>query len=491
MIWAIQMVKESWARDKDVALALAELEKRKARQAPLSYIPYPKQKLFHNTRVKERIFFAANQVGKSMSAAFEVAYHATGRYPDWWTGNTVAKPAHIWIGSQSYASQRQAAQYKLLGTTTPISTPEAIGTGALPRESITKITATRGVADSIDTILVKNSRGMTSTITFKTYEQEMSKWAGGTVDVIWMDEEAPYALYVEALMRITATNGIIFTTFTPLSGRTKLVERFYSESRPDRAVINMTAYEAGHLTKEAVDSKLESLPEWEREARIFGRPAAGEGRIIQLAESSYVVEPVKLQPHWPRIIGLDIGMLHPTAAVWLAWDRDRNILYAYDEYRQQSLKVSEHSGTLLLRGAGEFPVAWPHDASQRDHGSGESVMRQYKKLGLNMLPVHASSPETGNSLWASITNLVTLLQGGKLKIHSNLPMLREELLSYHQKDGKVVDVNDDLISALRYAVMMHKHSKTPDNLTVSERAFRKHVQPMARHVDIDPFERYG
>lgn len=432
---------------------------------------------------------AGNQSGKTHAAAMETAYHATGIYPKWWKGRRFTDPVKIWIGSQSYAAQRQAAQSKLLGTDTPLSTPDAIDGGALLRSQIFKITPTRGVADSIDTIIVKHKSGGYSTITFKTYDQEIAKWAGGTIHVVWMDEEPPMDLYTEAAMRTTATKGIIYTTYTPLNGRTPLYNLFTQQENKDRAFFRMTAYEVGHLTKQEVDDKLAGLPEWERDARIFGLPAAGEGKIVLIPESTYKVVPIELKHYWPRIIGLDIGMLHPTAAVWLAWDRDRNMIYAYDEYRLKGLTIGQHAASLLMKGAGETPVAWPQDATQREHSTGDNVVFQYKKMGLAMMQGHARSQEAGNALWPSITDLLHRLQHGTLKIFANCTMLLEELMSYHHDKGKVVALNDDLISALRYGVMMHKQGQPLNTMSPAERAWRgRQPTRVAKDaLDLDPF----
>ena len=67
------------------------------------YEPYAFQKAFHSARegqvyesnhyevgegevAEERALICANQIGKTMSAAMETAFHATGLYPDWWDG---------------------------------------------------------------------------------------------------------------------------------------------------------------------------------------------------------------------------------------------------------------------------------------------------------------------------------------------------------------------------------------------------------------------
>jgi hypothetical protein len=105
---------------------------------------------------------------------------------------------------------------------------------------------------------------------------------------------------------------------------------------------------------------------------------------------------------------------------------------------------------------------------------------------------HAQTGEGGDSLWSSIADLTARLNNGQLIVFSHLTMLREELLSYHydEKDGvtKIVEKDDDLIAALRYAVMKHKKGVAPSGLSPSERAFRRMRQPkIAAGVDIDPF----
>jgi hypothetical protein len=76
-----------------------ELERRKAVSGmakwfppgPLSIDKYPKHKLFFSLGAdnRERVFMAANRAGKSTAGAFEVACHATGKYPKWWTGTSL------------------------------------------------------------------------------------------------------------------------------------------------------------------------------------------------------------------------------------------------------------------------------------------------------------------------------------------------------------------------------------------------------------------
>ena len=50
------------------------------------------------------------------------------------------------------------------------------------------------------------------------------------------------------------------------------------------------------------------------------------------------------------------------------------------------------------------------------------------------------------------------IESGRLKIFDTCTMLFEEFGQYHRKDGEIVKVNDDLLDALRYAIMMLRYA---------------------------------
>jgi hypothetical protein len=57
------------------------------------WTPYPKQSAFFATgRFRERGLFAGTQLGKTESAAFELACHLTGEYPIDWPGRKFDRP---------------------------------------------------------------------------------------------------------------------------------------------------------------------------------------------------------------------------------------------------------------------------------------------------------------------------------------------------------------------------------------------------------------
>jgi phage terminase large subunit-like protein len=104
----------------------------------------------------------------------------------------------------------------------------------------------RGITDAFDTIHVRHKSGGISVLKFKSYEQGRAKFQGQPIDLVWGDEEPPMDIYTEMLARIAATDGIIYTTFTPLKGITELWQRFLDEDKKDRYRVIMAVKDALH-----------------------------------------------------------------------------------------------------------------------------------------------------------------------------------------------------------------------------------------------------
>lgn len=429
------------------------------------YKPYPKQKKFHDagriTTISERILIAANQVGKTWSAAAEVAMHLTGQYPDWWEGARWDYAPCGWAGSETAQVTRDTVQRLLMGK------PEEWGTGMIPGDLILGIKRAAGsVADCIETVTVRHSSGGISRLTFKNYAQSREAWQGETLDFLWFDEEPPLDIYMEGITRTNATEGIILMTFTPLKGMSAVVKRFLKEKAPGTYVVNMTLEDAGHYTPEqraAIEAK---YPEHERKARAKGIPIMGSGMIYPIAESVITCDAFSIPAHWPRLCSLDFGYDHPTAAIWIAWDRDSDTVYVYDAYRVRQESPVVHAAAINARGKW-IPVMWPHDGVAHDKGGGEPLRNQYQKLGCNMHPEKATHPPKegeeegtgGYSVEAGLLEILDRMLTGRFKVFSHLADWFEEYRLYHRQDGKIVKEDDDLMDATRGGVMMLRHAK--------------------------------
>jgi hypothetical protein len=54
--------------------------------------------------------------------------------------------------------------------------------------------------------------------------------------------------------------------------------------------------------------------------------------------------------------------------------------------------------------------------------------------------------------------MIQSMEAGKFKVFSTLPDWFEEFRMYHRKDGKVVPLRDDIMSATRYAFQSQRYA---------------------------------
>jgi hypothetical protein len=230
----------------------------------------------------------------------------------------------------------------------------------------------------------------------------------------------------------------------------------------------MTIDDAEHYTPERRAEIVAGYLPHEREARAKGIPVLGSGRIFPIEENKIVIDPISIPVHWPQINGLDFGYDHPFAAINLAWDRDSDCVYLCKEYAEREATPVVHAASVKPWGKW-IPCAWPHDGLQHDKGSGVVLKTQYQAQGLEMLSEKAEWPEGGNSVEAGLIDMLDRMKTGRFKVFSSLTGWLSEFRLYHRKDGQIVKLKDDRISASRYGVMMLRHAITkpkPDKLII-------------------------
>lgn len=451
----------------EVRKALILEVKRKLEENKLAdYKPYPKQKEFHaqGARYRERLFKAANQSGKTLSAGAEAAMHLTGRYPDWWEGKVFERATQGIAASETSLLTRDGVQKMLLG-----APAWPLGTGYIPKSCIIgePVRSRHGAPDAYEYCRVRHVTGDDSIVYFRSYDQGRARVQSMTLDWAWMDEECDIDFYMEILTRTNVVMGPVFMTFTPLKGYTETVNRFLQEKMPGTAVTTMTLYDAEHYSDADRESIIASYPSHERDARVMGEPALGSGKVFPIDIETIKEDPQVIPNHWARLAAIDFGWDHPTAVVWGAHDRDTDIVHIYDAYKLREATPPIHAAAINARGKW-IPVAWPHDGLQTEKGSGHQLSEIYKELGVNMMNERAQyreSPDgteaSRSSVEAGIQDLLIRMQTNRLKIARHLNDLFGEILVYHRKDGKVVKVGEDLISAMRYLIMSLDYAETP------------------------------
>jgi phage terminase large subunit-like protein len=165
----------------------------------------------------ERVFLAANRVGKTFCAAYEITCHAMGWYPHWWAGWRVARPVSIIAAGDTGATTRDIIQAELLGPDV-----DKCGTGGMIPRDVIKLPCYRkaGIPRAIDDIRVHSSFGGLSLIKLRSYDQGRKIYQGTAEDIVWVDEEAPQDVVDEAKVRLMTTEGRLISTYTAVDGYT-------------------------------------------------------------------------------------------------------------------------------------------------------------------------------------------------------------------------------------------------------------------------------
>lgn len=461
------------------------------------YDPYPFQLRFHNDKSDRKALRAANQIGKSICGCAEDAIHLTGRYPDWWEGTRFDRPVSMVCAGVNNDKTRDLLQKGLFGD--PVTRQTSIGTGWVPKDCVGEISLKRGVSDAFMHVKVRHeTNGVAdgfSTVTFLAYEMGKMSWMGETIDIYHLDEEPPSDILAQAGRGCIASGGIIYMTFTPELGKTEVVRELDKSWSMHRAAwtdvaggdfdidvsdgnkkekvqfreVKTLKGKPGHMTEEKVKSAIKSFLPYEIKMRMKGIPVMGSGLVFVEREEDIMVQPFDMPDEWLRGDAIDFGGLsstsHPTAWVRAAYDKQNDVIYIYDGFRVVGKEIPEIASRIIMKPYTDtVPTFWPHDGN-KTLGQGGPTRQQYAAAGVNMFHTHFTNPPMegkeegtgGIQIMPGLTEMSTRLHDGRLKVFSTVTDFFEEYRSYHMRNGKVVDRDDDFISACRYAVMSVRH----------------------------------
>ncbi len=479
-------------------LALLEEEDEYRRTHLLyEYSPYAKQREFLDAGgdYTERCFMAGNQLGKSFTGGAEVSFHLTGRYPGTagypddgayggsWKGRRFNEPVVFWVGGETNEAVTKTTQRILCGR---IEENDEPGYGLLPKEDIISWKKSPFYPNLVDHLLVRHhaSNGVEDGMSicyFKPYSQGRQRWQGDTVHGVWFDEEPPYAIYSEGLTRTNKYGQFSLLTFTPLMGMSQVVEKFLKNPSKAQKLVNMTIHDAEHYADDERERIIESYPEHEREARAKGIPTMGSGRIFQIPEETIKCQPFECPGHFYVINGQDFGWNHPQAHVQLWWDKDEDVVYLARVWKK-SEKTATEAWSAVRSWATRVPVAWPHDGLQHEKGGGEQLKEQYSTAGFQMLKDHATWPDGGNAVEPGLVELRDRMLESKFRVFNTCEPFFDEFRLYHRdENGKLVKLNDDIMSAVRYAYMMRRFARMMRDIrTPKEKKIPAPIRPIQR-----------
>jgi phage terminase large subunit-like protein len=442
-----------------VEALLKEHLKREGSRAFAKFVPRKWQMQWLNSHKKMVCAMCANQVGKSMTIAYKASMTARCKYPDWYTGVKITDRAPvIFVVGLTSEEVRDSIQTKLIGAN--IDEPSG---GMIPPGDIIKITKRANVPGAADTIFVKHPLGQAQ-ICLKTAEQGRERLQGATVDLVIIDEEPPRDVLNELVARTAKANGQLCIGFTALKGMSE-VYVFLSE-QPESVIDIVHAgwnkEDAPHLSEESIRVMTEIYKDnpAELQARSTGIPTVGRGQIYPFPPDDYSGRLFKIRDHMPRLIAMDVGWTHPTAALIGAYDQDTDILYIYDEHCLEAKPPATHASAI--KRWGDYMIVMDTASLQTNKNDGTTLygMYEYEFDGPDWEQIDENkrriqlADNTAGSVMSGIARTYQRFDEGRIYISENCVKLLAELKMYRydEKTGKIIKKKDDLCDALRYMV---------------------------------------
>lgn len=301
-----------------------------------------------------------------------------------------------------------------------------------------------------------------------TYEQDVHHLQAGTVDAMFVDEEVPWELMPELLMRMTAVNGMFNAVMTPTRGQDQWRRAF--EIRGEGEVFQgafkqqVTMFDckyhmdgtASRWTDERINRVINQLgTQQEIDLRVYGKFVAQEGLMVPAFDRSRHVKPPLGTPmhDWLWYSGVDIGSGgsgHPPAIVFVAVRPDYQ--YARIEVVWKGDKKRNYTATDILDKYVELRGGKVMAGEYYDFASAEfGIVAQRAGEGFQ-------KAEKGHDIGFTTLNAVFKNDMLHLTMTDWSDLLLVQLITIRHDHSKKSRHEDDLIDALRYAV-----SKIPFN----------------------------
>lgn len=339
------------------------------------YEPHEKQRNFHESAARKKLFIGGNRSGKTVGGGVEMVNRLLGRDP--FKPVKHKPPIHARAVGVDFDHGIEKIVKPEIARWLP---PSALQNGSW-EDSFSK---------EFRTLTLENG----STLEFMSYDQDLDKFAGTSRHAIWFDEEPPQEIYNECLMRLIDVSGDLWVTMTPVEGMTWVYDDLYIAAMTDENihVTEVDIEENPHINPGEIDILMSGLSSDEVQARRHGKFVQIGGLIYKMLSEKHFIENIIPPKEFLHFRMMDHGFSNPTAWLWGAVDRDSRI-FIYDEHYKAGEIVSWHAGKVHektkehLEYNGSVPVYSVGDPSiaQSDAITGTSVLLEYVEFGIPIL----------------------------------------------------------------------------------------------------------
>ncbi|MBA3760131.1 MAG: hypothetical protein H0X07_06315 [Gemmatimonadales bacterium] len=430
------------------------------------YDPLPTQLRFHKSKARFRSYVAYVGAGKSLCGSVEALTRAIDK-PGWRPGRTL-------VCREKFADLEDSTWRTL-----------------------------KGVVMETCPGLIMDERASTHELRLTlrngweflcTHLQRWERFGSMEVDNIWIDECNDEGINFQVYSMLTGRIGrgrydnAMWTTGNP-AGRNWNYNLFFkykfegTKKQPGHEGFQPSPQENIHLPASYWDDLRAIWPaEWV-EKFLNGSFDVYEGMVLsELNPEIHLVDNFPVPMELPRYRGLDHGINHPTACIWVAVDYDGNHLVYREHVKSDAVPASNAAYILALSAAEEERISWTAidpSTRQRQTAGGviQQIIEQYREAGLVCRPGN-------NDIPGSIALLKRLLMPDPRHVFPNwhhrrgetgaphLYIMRDCKVMWHQIQGwqwkavkpgqdhreRVVSKDDDTVAALRYCLMELPHS---------------------------------
>lgn len=432
---------------------LAEKVNMQAREPNiLGYRPHPKQKVFHESTAKVKLYIGGNRSGKTMGGVAEDIWRLRGKHPFREVPPAPVRGRVVCVDYTFGINQIIIPKFQQL----------------LPPSLLINGSWEDSYHASDKVLTLANG----STCEFMTYEQSTEKFAGTSRHFIHFDEEPPKHIYTECQARVIDTNGDIHITMTPVEGMTWVFDQLYEPAvsglSGSVAVFEVDMTDNPYLNPEAIDAFLTGLDPDERLAREHGKFVQLGGLVYKKFNPEiHVIPPINPREYmdWEWYESMDHGFRNPTAWLWSAVGKDGSIV-TFAEHYASELTVAQHAEVVLANRKAfgktpEFTIGDPA-TQQRQGVTGTSIAAEYAKHGVYVAPANndvltgvnqvtgylGTNPETNRPYWVITENCPNLIREMKLLRWARWATKKGEAEN-NAKDA-IHKKNDHAADAIRY-----------------------------------------
>lgn len=218
--------------------------------------------------------------------------------------------------------------------------------------------------------------------------------------------------------------------------------RKHQNGDKDWDAFHFTIYDNPTLTKDQIDAIKEDSTDDEWNVEYMAQESAHAGTLVSEFVYGRHVKDMECDG-WKLVRGLDWGIAHPTACLWIRVDAGGRKVHVENEFQKSGL-VIEESSSIIKQMTGDKKVEWSvidPSTSKRNSQTNRRDMDEFIRCGVGVIP--------GDNRDRGYDNMKKFFKKDMISVSPKCRQLIHQLktVQYGQKEG------EDCLDSLRYCLL--------------------------------------